>query len=69
MSLVSIDEQWLLEEIEVLLDTRLAPQWLEGYEPDLNKAPKDNRKNTNKARKDRDKKRITGKRAPSRRRK
>ncbi|HBW98358.1 MAG TPA: DEAD/DEAH box helicase, partial [Pseudoalteromonas sp.] len=46
----------------------LAPQWLEGYEPDLNKLPKDNRKNTNKARKDRDKKRITGQRAPSKRR-
>ncbi|QCU73387.1 DEAD/DEAH box helicase [Pseudoalteromonas distincta] len=69
MSLVSLDEQWLLEEIEVLLDTRLTPQWLEGYEPDLNKKPKDNRKNTNKSRKDRDKKRITGKREPSRRRK
>ena len=55
--------------MEVLLDTRLAPQWLEGYEPDLNKPPKDNRKNTNKARKDRDKKRITGQRAPNRRRK
>lgn len=69
MSLVSLDGQWLLEEIEVLLDTRLTPQWLEGYEPDLNKKPKDNRKNTNKSRKDRDKKRITGKREPSRRRK
>lgn len=69
MSLVSLDEQWLLEEIEVLLDTRLTPQWLEGYEPDPNKKPKDNRKNTNKSRKDRDKKRITGKREPSRRRK
>ncbi|WP_166420461.1 DEAD/DEAH box helicase [Pseudoalteromonas sp. Z1A8] len=69
MSLVSIDEQWLLEEIEVLLDTRLTPQWLAGYEPDPNKKPKDNRKNTNKSRKDRDKKRITGKREPSRRRK
>ncbi|MBH0038644.1 DEAD/DEAH box helicase [Pseudoalteromonas sp. SWN166] len=69
MSLVSLDEQWLLEEIEVLLDTRLTPQWLGGYEPDPNKKPKDNRKNTNKSRKDRDKKRITGKREPSRRRK
>ncbi len=69
MSLVSIDEQWLLEEIEVLLDTRLTPQWLAGYEPDPNKKPKDNRKNTNKSRKDRDKKRITGQREPSRRRK
>jgi superfamily II DNA/RNA helicase len=69
MSLVSLDEQWLLEEIEVLLDTRLTPQWLAGYEPDPNKKPKDNRKNSNKSRKDRDKKRITGQRAPSRRRK
>ncbi|MBB1397277.1 DEAD/DEAH box helicase [Pseudoalteromonas sp. SG44-8] len=69
MSLVSLDEQWLLEEIEVLLDTRLTPQWLAGYEPDPNKKPKDNRKNTNKSRKERDKKRITGQKTPNRRRK
>lgn len=68
MSLVSLDEQWLLEEIEVLLDTRLTPQWLAGYEPDPNKKPKDNRKNTNKSRKDRDKKRILGKKSANRRR-
>jgi len=68
MSLVSLDEQWLLEEIEVLLDTRLTPQWLAGYEPDPNKKPKDNRKNTNKSRKDRDKKRILGKKSSNRRR-
>ena len=67
LSLVSIDEQWLLEEIEVLLDTRLVPQWLEGYEPDLNKPPKDNRKNSNKSRKARDKKRILGDKKPKRR--
>ena len=67
MSLVSLDEQWLLEEIEVLLDTRLTPQWLAGYEPDPNKKPKDNRKNTNKSRKDRDKKRIMGDRKAKRR--
>ena len=68
MSLVSLDEQWLLEEIEVLLDTRLTPQWLAGYEPDPTKKPKDNRKNTNKSRKDRDKKRILGKKNTNRRR-
>ncbi|KZN28502.1 DEAD/DEAH box helicase [Pseudoalteromonas luteoviolacea S2607] len=62
ISLVSIDEQWLLEEIEVLLDTRLTPQWLEGYEPDLTREPKDNRKNSSKSRKQRDKKRILGQR-------
>jgi superfamily II DNA/RNA helicase len=66
MSLVSIDEQWLLEELEVLLDERLTPQWLQGYEPDLTKEPKDNRKNSAKSRKQRDKKRILSKRAPRR---
>ncbi|BBN82660.1 DEAD/DEAH box helicase [Pseudoalteromonas sp. A25] len=67
ISLVSIDEQWLLEEIEVLLDERLTPQWLPGYEPDLTKEPKDNRKNTNKSRKQRDKKKILNKRSSRRR--
>ena len=60
MSLVSIDEQWLLDEIDILLDTRHTPQWLPGYEPDLTKEPKQVRKNTNKARRSRDKKRILG---------
>ncbi|WP_462177706.1 DEAD/DEAH box helicase [Pseudoalteromonas gelatinilytica] len=60
MSLVSIDEQWLLDEIDILLDTRLTPQWLPGYEPDFTKEPKQVRKNTNKARRSRDKKRILG---------
>ncbi|KZN47438.1 DEAD/DEAH box helicase [Pseudoalteromonas luteoviolacea] len=68
ISLVSIDEQWLLEEIEVLLDTRLTPQWLEGYEPDLTREPKDNRKNSSKSRKQRDEKRILGQRTRRRKR-
>nr|WP_193987721.1 DEAD/DEAH box helicase [Lelliottia steviae] len=67
MSLVSIDEQYLLDEIDILLDTRLTPQWLPGYEPDLSKEPKQIRKNTNKARRSRDKKRILGKKSPRRR--
>ncbi|WP_372766228.1 DEAD/DEAH box helicase [Pseudoalteromonas sp.] len=62
ISLVSLDENWLLEEIEVLLDERLTPQWLAGFEPDLTREPKDNRKNTAKSRKQRDKKRILGQR-------
>ena len=68
ISLVSLDENWLLEEIEILLDERLTPQWLQGFEPDLTKEPKDNRKNTAKSRKQRDKKRILGKRSNNRRR-
>ena len=67
ISLVSQDEQWLLEELEVLLDERLTPQWLSGFEPDLAREVKDNRKNTNKARKDRDKKRVLGQRQRRRR--
>lgn len=67
ISLVSLDENWLLEELEVLLDQRLAPQWLSGFEPDLTREVKDNRKNTNKARKERDKKRVLGQRQRRRR--
>ncbi len=69
ISLVSLDENWLLEEIEVLLDERLTPQWLTGFEPDLTREPKDNRKNTTKSRKQRDKKRILGQRSNRRRKK
>ena len=68
LSLVSIDEQWLLEELEVLLGERLTPQWLQGYEPDLTRVPKDSRKNSAKSRKDRDKKHVLGKRTHRRRR-
>ncbi|PHI38754.1 DEAD/DEAH box helicase [Pseudoalteromonas sp. GCY] len=66
-SLVSIDEQWLLEEIEIFLDERFAPQWLPGYEPDLTKEPKDTRRNSGKSKKQRDKKRILGTRSKRRR--
>ncbi|MEJ6476092.1 DEAD/DEAH box helicase [Pseudoalteromonas piscicida] len=67
ISLVSIDEQWLLEEIEIFLDERFAPQWLPGYEPDLTREAKDNRRNTGKSKKQRDKKRILGTRTKRRR--
>ncbi|GEK08651.1 DEAD/DEAH box helicase [Pseudoalteromonas peptidolytica] len=66
ISLVSIDEQWLLEEIEIFLDERFAPQWLPGYEPDLTKEPKDSRRNSGKSKKQRDKKRILGARTKRR---
>ncbi|MCG7539619.1 DEAD/DEAH box helicase [Pseudoalteromonas sp. CO348] len=67
ISLVSIDEQWLLEEIEIFLDERFAPQWLPGYEPDLTKEPKDTRRNSGKSKKQRDKKRILGTRTKRKR--
>lgn len=40
ISLMSIDEEWLLNDIETLLDERLNQQWLPGYEPDLTKKAK-----------------------------
>ena len=46
ISLVSIGENWLLEEIETVLDIRLVAQWLPGYEPDLSKPVEDSRNNT-----------------------
>lgn len=60
ISLVSIGEEYLLEEIEALLDTRLNQQWLPGYEPDLSKKPEADRKNTKTAQKRRAKKRAYG---------
>ena len=37
ISLLSPAENYLLEEIEIILDTRLPQQWLPGYEPDPSK--------------------------------
>ncbi|TYK64178.1 DEAD/DEAH box helicase [Colwellia echini] len=54
VSLVSVDEEWLLTAIEELLDIRLLQQWLPGYEPDLTKNLKSVKRSINKknARKD-----------------
>lgn len=43
ITLLSADENWLLEEIHTLLDTQLLKQWLPGYEPDLNLKIADNK--------------------------
>jgi len=43
VSLMSLDEEWLLEEIEAILDTKLPQAWYPGYEPDLNKKPSNNK--------------------------
>lgn len=60
ISLLSVGEEYLLEEIEAILDTRLNQQWLQGYEPDLTKVIKTDRKNTKTAQKRRAKKRAFG---------
>jgi superfamily II DNA/RNA helicase len=66
ISLLSVGEEYLLEEIETILDTRLLQQWLPGYEPDLTKKPVGNRKNTKGAQKKRAGHRATGRRTGNR---
>ncbi len=67
ISLLSSEEQYLLEEIEAILNTSLLPQWLPGYEPDLNRQPPRSRKNSAAAQKSRARDRALGKK-PTRRR-
>ena len=69
ISLLSPDENWLLEEVEAVIKDRLPQQWLPGYEPDLTKKPaKDDFKNTRSAQKRRTKKRASGEKIGNRRR-
>lgn len=68
ISLLSAEERWMLEEIEVILDTKLPTQWLPGYEPDLTKEVVVSRKNSRAAQKKRAKQRAQGKRTGNRRR-
>ncbi|MGB0466577.1 MAG: DEAD/DEAH box helicase [Pontibacterium sp.] len=67
ISLVSEAENYLVEEIETILDARLPQQWLPGYEPDLTKTAPVSRKNTAGAQKKRARDRALGKK-PARRR-
>ena len=60
ISLLSVGEEYLLEEIEAVLDGRLNQQWLPGYEPDFSKAPLDDKKNSKAAQKRRAKQRAFG---------
>ncbi|MFO6424252.1 DEAD/DEAH box helicase [Motilimonas sp. KMU-193] len=57
ITLLASEEEWRLEEIEALIDQRLAPQWLLGFEPDLTKSAPVDKKNSRGARKRRAKKR------------
>jgi len=45
ISLLSPSEEWLLEAVEKVVDSRLLQQWLPGYEPDLTKQPINDRNN------------------------
>ncbi|PVZ72253.1 DEAD/DEAH box helicase [Pelagibaculum spongiae] len=61
ITLMSMGEEYLLEEIEVLMGDRLPQQWLKGYEPDLTREIPANRKNSRSAEKQRAKKRAFSK--------
>ena len=68
ITLMSPGEEYLLEEIEAILDQRLMQQWLPGYEPDLTKQFEDSCKNSRSAEKRRAKKRAFGNNKKNRRR-
>jgi len=57
VSLMSPSEEWLLEAVEKVLDTRLMQQWFPGYEPDLTKTERPARKG---GQKQRDRKKALG---------
>jgi len=69
ISLLSVEENYLLEEVEAVLGERLSQQWFEGFEPDLSKPPSNARKNSRSAQKRRHKDRAYGKDTGNRRRK
>ena len=68
ISLLAQEEQYLLEEIEALLNTRLNQQWYPGFEPDFTKEPVVDKKNTKAAQKRRAKQRAMGKSTGNKRR-
>lgn len=69
ISLMSMGEEYLLEEIEVILGDRLPQSWYPGFEPDLTKPIKEVRKNSRSAQKKRAKNRAFGKKTGARRKK
>jgi ATP-dependent RNA helicase RhlE len=65
VSLMSPSEEWLLEAVEKVLDTRLLQQWYPGYEPDLTKTEKPTRKG---GQKQRDRKKALGEHSDAKKR-
>ncbi|MFT7432228.1 MAG: ATP-dependent RNA helicase RhlE [Colwellia sp.] len=65
VSLMSPSEEWLLEAVEKVLDTRLLQQWYPGYEPDLTKTEKPARKG---GQKQRDRKKALGEHSDAKKR-
>jgi superfamily II DNA/RNA helicase len=68
ISYMCLGEEYLLEEIEVILDNKLPQSWYPGYEPDLTKPITENKKNSRGAQKKRQKDRAYGKKTGGRNR-
>ena len=68
ISLLSLGEEYLLEEIESILNERLPQQWLPGFEPDLTKEVKVSKKNSRSGERKRRKDRAYGKNTGQKRR-
>jgi superfamily II DNA/RNA helicase len=66
VSLMSMGEEYLLEEIEAVLDNRVPQSWYPGYEPDLTKPVPKNKKNSRSAQKGRQKDRAYGEKTGNR---
>lgn len=66
VSLMSLGEEYLLEEIEAVLDDRVPQSWYPGYEPDLTKPVSKNKKNSRTAQKGRQKARAYGEKTGNR---
>jgi len=67
ITLMDRDEEYLLEEIEALLSTKLNQQWCPGFEPDFTKERDSDRRNSKSAQKRRAKQRAFGKKTGNRR--
>ncbi len=60
ISLVSTEENYLLAEVEAVLGSSLLPQWLPGYEPDLDRVVRSKRTASRGAQKQRARERALG---------
>ncbi len=68
ISLLSQEENYLLEEVEAVLNERLAQQWFPGFEPDLTRETTKSPKNSRGAQKRRAKERAYGNSTANKRR-
>ncbi|MFT5839626.1 MAG: ATP-dependent RNA helicase RhlE [Flavobacteriales bacterium] len=67
ISLMSPNEEWLLEAVEKVLDNTLLQRWLEGYEPDLTKQNQQIKRGSKGKQKQQARKKALGHKSPKKR--